>query len=71
MGLTWIDHDTIDKPVEELNANSAEAQDIQFKVETLKSVATSNVMSLRKESLMLKKVSMHEEKNYRMCSVLF
>ncbi|XP_063239936.1 cGMP-specific 3',5'-cyclic phosphodiesterase [Bacillus rossius redtenbacheri] len=34
MGLTWIDHDTIDKPVEEFTANS-EPKDIEFTVTTL------------------------------------
>ncbi|XP_046384320.1 cGMP-specific 3',5'-cyclic phosphodiesterase-like isoform X2 [Ischnura elegans] len=34
MGLTWIDHDTIDKPVEEFLANS-EVKDIEFTVTTL------------------------------------
>ncbi len=35
MGLTWIDHDTIEKPVEELSVGTAEAQDIEFTIETL------------------------------------
>ncbi|KAK6621921.1 cGMP-specific 3',5'-cyclic phosphodiesterase [Polyplax serrata] len=36
MGLTWIDHETIDKPVEEFAANSEEQpQDIEFTVTTL------------------------------------
>ncbi|EEB10808.1 cAMP/cGMP cyclic nucleotide phosphodiesterase, putative [Pediculus humanus corporis] len=36
MGLTWIDHDTIDKPVEEFAVNSDEQpQDIEFTVTTL------------------------------------
>ncbi|KAG8237830.1 hypothetical protein J437_LFUL002439 [Ladona fulva] len=34
MGLTWIDHDTIDKPVEEFSVNS-EVKDIEFTVTTL------------------------------------
>ncbi|KAL0277369.1 UNVERIFIED_CONTAM: hypothetical protein PYX00_004686 [Menopon gallinae] len=36
MGLTWIDHDTIDKPVEEFTANADEQpKDIEFTVTTL------------------------------------
>jgi len=35
MGLTWIDHDTIDRPVEELAAGTVEAEDIEFTIETL------------------------------------
>lgn len=35
MGLTWIDHDTIDKPVEEFSANSEQPKDIEFTVTTL------------------------------------
>nr|CAD7401493.1 unnamed protein product [Timema cristinae] len=41
MGLTWIDHDTIDKPVEEFTANS-EAEDIEFTVTTLNCVHSSD-----------------------------
>ena len=73
MGLTWIDHDTIDKPVEEITMGTAEAQDIEFTVETLKcnnpaassassvSGSLSNMSSIssgsRRESLISKKVS--------------
>ncbi|CAH1730741.1 unnamed protein product [Chironomus riparius] len=32
MGLTWIDHDTIEQPIEELAANSNEIGDIEFTV---------------------------------------
>lgn len=35
MGLTWIDHDTIEKPIEEITVGTGEAQDIEFTVETL------------------------------------
>jgi cGMP-specific 3',5'-cyclic phosphodiesterase len=35
MGLTWIDHDTIDKPVEEFSADSEQPKDIEFTVTTL------------------------------------
>ena len=41
MGLTWIDHDTIEKPIEEITLGTEEADDIEFTVETLKS-ATSD-----------------------------
>ena len=41
MGLTWIDHDTIEKPIEEITLGTEEAVDIEFTVETLKS-ANSN-----------------------------
>ena len=37
MGLTWIDHDTIEKPIEEITLGTEEADDIEFTVETLKS----------------------------------
>jgi len=36
MGLTWIDHDTIEKPIEEITVGTGEAQDIEFTVETLR-----------------------------------
>ncbi|XP_053661429.1 cGMP-specific 3',5'-cyclic phosphodiesterase [Anopheles marshallii] len=35
MGLTWIDHDTIDKPVEEFAAGREPLADIEFTVTTL------------------------------------
>ncbi|XP_077287687.1 cGMP-specific 3',5'-cyclic phosphodiesterase-like [Arctopsyche grandis] len=35
MGLTWIDHDTIDKPIEEFSASSEVIKDIEFTVTTL------------------------------------
>uniref|UniRef100_A0A182W0J0 PDEase domain-containing protein n=1 Tax=Anopheles minimus TaxID=112268 RepID=A0A182W0J0_9DIPT len=35
MGLTWIDHDTIDKPVEEFAAGKETLADIEFTVTTL------------------------------------
>ena len=34
MGLTWIDHDTIEKPIEEFTAED-DAKDIEFTVTTL------------------------------------
>ena len=41
MGLTWIDHDTIEQPIEEISKKTAESGgsgnlDIEFKVETLR-----------------------------------
>lgn len=42
MGLTWIDYDSIEKPIEEITLGTDEAVDIEFKVETLKSTAVSN-----------------------------
>ena len=41
MGLTWIDHDTIEKPIEEITLGTEEAVDIEFTVETLKSTTTN------------------------------
>jgi len=35
MGLTWIDYDTIEKPIEEITVGTGEAKDIEFTVETL------------------------------------
>ncbi|XP_063707132.1 cGMP-specific 3',5'-cyclic phosphodiesterase [Culicoides brevitarsis] len=35
MGLTWIDHDTIDKPIEELASNAEDLNDIEFTLTTL------------------------------------
>ncbi len=59
MGLTWIDHDTIDKPIEELEAGTAEAKDIEFTVETLKSNSSSSTGShcTRRDSVGSKKVN--------------
>lgn len=37
MGLTWIDHDTIEQPIEEISKQSESGNlDIEFKVETLR-----------------------------------
>jgi len=36
MGLTWIDHDIIEVPVEEVEAGTTEAKDLKLTVETLK-----------------------------------
>ena len=35
MGLTWIDYEEIDKPIEEIAQGTREADDIEFHVETL------------------------------------
>ncbi|XP_049880537.1 cGMP-specific 3',5'-cyclic phosphodiesterase-like isoform X2 [Pectinophora gossypiella] len=35
MGLTWIDHDTIDKPIEEFTASNEPIKDVEFTVTTL------------------------------------
>ena len=43
MGLTWIDHDTIEKPIEEITLGTEEAVDIEFTVETLKSNAPNEL----------------------------
>ena len=42
MGLTWIDHDTIEKPIEQITLGTEDADDIEFTVETLKSKAESD-----------------------------
>lgn len=47
MGLTWIDHDTIEKPIEEITLGTDEAVDFEFKVETLKS-ANEAAASMKK-----------------------
>ena len=59
MGLTWIDHDTIEKPIEEITLGTEEADDIEFTVETLKSTAASE--SNRKAN-MHKKVDTHHSR---------
>ncbi len=63
MGLTWIDHDTIEKPVEELSVGTAEAEDIEFTIETLRpsgagdrGAATQGGAPGRREIAMSKKV---------------
>jgi hypothetical protein len=72
MGLTWIDHDTIDNPIEDLGTAAEVAKlDIEFTVETFKTPtpssdgATSSLSGLsagsaggiiRRESVMGKKV---------------
>ena len=65
MGLTWIDHDTIEKPIEEITLGTDDAVDIQFTVETLKSANSNeqptNSSSQRSLSMkpITKKVSMN------------
>eukprot|EP00095_Tigriopus_kingsejongensis_P010391 snap_masked-scaffold1615_size33485-processed-gene-0.0 protein:Tk10391 transcript:snap_masked-scaffold1615_size33485-processed-gene-0.0-mRNA-1 annotation:"camp cgmp cyclic nucleotide" len=52
MGLTWIDHDTIDQPIEELIATgNAENKDFEFKVETLKNASNSQSSSRRESTI--------------------
>ena len=46
MGLTWIDHDTIEKPIEEITLGTDDAVDIQFTVETLKSANSNETTNL-------------------------
>ena len=38
MGLTWIDYETIDKPIEEIAQGTGEADEIEFHVETLSTI---------------------------------
>ncbi len=59
MGLTWIDHDTIEKPIEEIGLGTDEAQNIEFTVETLK--PTGHNVTGRKDSKenIAKKVDLH------------
>ncbi|XP_031641164.1 cGMP-specific 3',5'-cyclic phosphodiesterase [Contarinia nasturtii] len=42
MGLTWIDHDTIDKPVEEFGACADEVKGIEFSITTLNCAQDQN-----------------------------
>ncbi len=64
MGLTWIDHDTIEKPIEEIAADPDETKlDFDFTVETLKCTNTGATLSAadasgvnRRESVMGRKV---------------
>ncbi|XP_060527749.1 cGMP-specific 3',5'-cyclic phosphodiesterase [Cylas formicarius] len=48
MGLTWIDHDTIDKPVEAFT-DPEETKDIELTVQTLHTVATAPKVSENKK----------------------
>ena len=49
MGLTWIDHETIDKPIEEITLGTGEAQEIEFHVETLKCDQHQSLKPAKKE----------------------
>lgn len=60
MGLTWIDHDTIEKPIEEITLGTDEAVDIEFTVETLKS---ANAAAEAKKAAICKKVSLKSIRN--------
>ncbi|VVC90283.1 unnamed protein product, partial [Leptidea sinapis] len=51
MGLTWIDHDTIDKPIEEFTTSNEAIKDVEFTVTTLncqRPVSDSNTLALVK-----------------------
>ncbi|XP_073963396.1 cGMP-specific 3',5'-cyclic phosphodiesterase-like isoform X2 [Choristoneura fumiferana] len=51
MGLTWIDHDTIDKPIEEFTASSEPIKDVELTVTTLncaKTAAENSSMAVAK-----------------------
>ncbi|CAG9817476.1 unnamed protein product [Phaedon cochleariae] len=47
MGLTWIDHDTIDKPVEAIT-DPEETKDIELTVQTLHTVTVAPPLELKK-----------------------
>ncbi|KAF7274071.1 hypothetical protein GWI33_013248, partial [Rhynchophorus ferrugineus] len=47
MGLTWIDHDTIDKPVEAFT-ESEETKDIELTVQTLHTVTSAPPIEIKK-----------------------
>ncbi|KAJ8967687.1 hypothetical protein NQ317_015433 [Molorchus minor] len=49
MGLTWIDHDTIDKPVEAFT-NPEETKDIELTVQTLHTVSCAPPIEVKKRS---------------------
>ena len=48
MGLTWIDHDTIEKPIEEV-LTKKEDIGFEFTVETLKSANTEQANQVKKK----------------------
>ena len=50
MGLTWIDHDTIEKPIEEITLKKEDVG-FEFTVETLKSNANSEQASQVKKKI--------------------
>ena len=45
MGLTWIDYEEIDKPIEEIAQGTREADDIEFHVETFANAKESDTHS--------------------------
>ncbi|KAG5871279.1 hypothetical protein JTB14_037079 [Gonioctena quinquepunctata] len=49
MGLTWIDHDTIDKPVEAFG-DPEKTKDIELTVQTLHTVTTSAPLEIKKRT---------------------
>ena len=48
MGLTWIDHDTIEKPIEEITLKKEDVG-FEFTVETLKSANTEQASQVKKK----------------------
>ncbi|XP_028162206.1 cGMP-specific 3',5'-cyclic phosphodiesterase-like, partial [Ostrinia furnacalis] len=46
MGLTWIDHDTIDKPIEEFTASNEPIKDVELTVTTLNCAKTAAESSM-------------------------
>lgn len=46
MGLTWIDHDTIDKPIEEFTALNEPIKDVELTVTTLNCARASDTNSM-------------------------
>ena len=50
MGLTWIDYNTIDKPIEEIAQGTSDADEIEFHVETLSNVKETGSNNLGKPS---------------------
>ena len=50
MGLTWIDYETIDKPIEEIAQGTGDADEIEFHVETLSNVKETGSNNLGKPS---------------------
>lgn len=55
MGLTWIDHDTIDNPVEEFT-KTCEPEDIEFTVTTLHQEKKEKKVSEKAHPLTRKRV---------------
>ncbi|KPJ08956.1 cGMP-specific 3',5'-cyclic phosphodiesterase [Papilio machaon] len=58
MGLTWIDHDTIDKPIEEFTASNEAIKDVELTVTTLnctKPVQETSNMALVKKTYSLRR----------------